>query len=249
LIRQGIGMKEQKTNNMLIAAIAIITILVLFNQWQISQVSLMMQGGGGHQSSGVFSAVSTKSISLSTGDLEDVDIDSIQSTAQAVAAVMSLDAITDAQSAINIMIPTGTPEYGEAMGVSYDDPIGGMELLARAWRPLSEDAKTNDPETWDRFITLATKPVGISCEFCCGVGPSVITQSGQLKCGCKHSPAIVALTLWLMQNTDMTDAEVLQEALRWKTLWFPRDMVGIGMQLAGGDTSILHDIPGMVGGC
>ena len=52
-----------------------------------------------------------------------------------------------------------------------------------------------------------------------------------------------------MQNTDMTDAEVLQESLRWKTLWFPRDMVGIGMQLAGGDTSVLHDIPGMVGGC
>ncbi len=241
-------MTEQKTNNMLITAIVIITILVLFNQWQISQLSLMMQGGG-QQSSGVFSAISKKSISLSSGNLNDVDINSIQSTAQAFAAVMPIDQIKTQQDAIDILIPTGIPAYGAEMGVSYDDPVAALGLLAKAWRPLSEAAKTDDPETWQRFLNLATKPVGISCEFCCGVGPIGITASGQSRCGCSHNPGILALTLWLMQNTDMTDAEVLYEALRWKTIWFPRDMVGIGMQLAGGDTSVLDTIPGMVGGC
>lgn len=240
-------MKEQN-NKLLIGAIAVVTILVLFNQWQISQLSLMLDGGGSRPS-GVFSSVSKKAVALSSGDLNDVDINSIQNTAQALAAVIPLDGITDAQSAIDVLIPTGTPEYGEAMGVSYDDPIGALTKLARAWRPLSEDAKTNDPETWDRFINLATKPVGISCEFCCGVGPTGITADGRLRCGCKHNPGILAASLWLMQNTDMTDAEVLREAIRWKTIWFPRDMVGLGMQLAGGDTSALQDVPGMVGGC
>jgi hypothetical protein len=241
-------MTKQSNNTLVLSAIAVITLLVLFNQWQISQLSLALSGG---RSSGVFSAITKKASLVGGGtNLDNVDLSGIQNTAQALAAVMPLDKITDAQSAINLMIPTGTPSYGEAMGgVSYDQPVPALQLLQRAYRPLKEDIKTNNPEIWQRYLALATKPVGISCEHCCGVGPVGITSTGESRCGCSHNPALHALTLWLMKNTDMSDAEVLQEVMKWKALWFPKDMVGMAMQIAGGDTSALDAVPGMVGGC
>jgi hypothetical protein len=122
-------------------------------------------------------------------------------------------------------------------------------MLQRLYYTLNDEIKNSHPEVWQRYLNLATKPVGISCEYCCGVGPIGITPDGKSRCGCSHNPAILALTMWLMQNTEMSDAEILQEALKWKTLWFPKDMVGMAMQIAGGDTSVLEHVPGMVGGC
>ncbi len=245
---QGMAMKQTKPNNtMVLAAIAIVTLLVLFNQWQISSMSTML---GGKPLSAAFSAAANKASFAGSGDLKDVDLSAIQNTAQALAATMPIDKIKTDQDAVDLLIPTGTPEYGEAIGgISYDKPVDALNMLARAWNPLSQQIKTEDPETWQRFLALTTKPVGISCEYCCGVGPIGISPDGQSRCGCSHNPAILALTLWLMKNTEMSDAEILREALRWKTLWFPRDMVGMALKLAGGDTSLLDNVPGMVGGC
>ena len=53
----------------------------------------------------------------------------------------------------------------------------------------------------------------------------------------------------LVSHADMTDAEVLREVMRWKALWFPKNMVEIGMKISGGDSSVLNDVPTMVGGC
>ena len=52
-----------------------------------------------------------------------------------------------------------------------------------------------------------------------------------------------------MMNTDYSDAEILREVMRWKTLFFPKNMIELGTSLAGGDTSALNNLPGMVGGC
>ena len=179
--------------------------------------------------------------------IEKVDISQIKSTAQTLASVFPLSQISDEQDAIDMLIAQGTPDYGESMGVSYDDPVGSLEKLAGAYPTVKKDVQTNNPEVWDRYLNLATKPVGISCEYCCGIGPVGITNDGELRCGCSHNPAIQTLTLLLMKDTDMSDAEVLQEAMKWKTLWFPRDMVGLALKTAGGD--IETDLPGMVGGC
>ncbi len=235
-------------NYLMIGAIAIVTLLVLFNQFQLAQLSAML---GGKEHSSAITSVLKKAVSLKSGsnDLGDVDLASIQNTAQAMAAVMPLDGITDAQSAIDKLIPTGTPDYGQALGVSYDQPVPALQSLQRLYYSLKEDIQKNSPEVWQRYLALATKPVGISCEYCCGIGPVGISANGELRCGCSHNPAIHALTLWLMKNTDLSDAEILQEAIKWKTLWFPKDMVGMAMQLAGGDTSALNAVPGMVGGC
>lgn len=238
---------EPMKQPLVLGAIAVATVLILFNMWQISQLSLLTGASNG----GVFSAVAHKAALISGGgaDLGTVDLAGIQNTAQAVAAVLPIQGITDAQDAINKLVPTGTPEYGAQLGVSYDQPVPALQTLQRLYPSIKKDVKENSPEVWQRYLALATKPVGISCEYCCGVGPVGITKTGELTCGCSHNPAIHALTLWLMKNTKLTDAEVLREDLKWKTLWFPKDMVGMAMKISGGDTSALNAVPGMVGGC
>ena len=53
----------------------------------------------------------------------------------------------------------------------------------------------------------------------------------------------------LMLNTDYSDAEVLREVMRWKTMFFPKNMVSLALDVAGKDASALESLPGMVGGC
>ena len=53
---------------------------------------------------------------------------------------------------------------------------------------------------------------------------------------------MLTLALWLMDNTEMTDQEVLAEVLRWKTIFFPRDMIALATGSAEG-------LSQMVGGC
>ena len=217
-------------------------ILILFNQFQIFGLTSALSGGqpsflGSLGSSGVT-------------NLADVDVTKLQNTAQSVKALFPLSTIKTADDAIKIMISSGTPDYGAQLGISFDDPVKALNFLAQELYPrIKADLQKNDPQTWQRYLNLATKPVGISCEYCCGVGPVGITKAGELTCGCAHNPAVHAITMYLMKYTKMTDAEVLREALRWKSLWFPKDMVGLAVQIAGGDTSSLSKVPGMVGGC
>ncbi|MEF9475850.1 MAG: hypothetical protein L0958_03995, partial [Candidatus Mariimomonas ferrooxydans] len=55
---------------------------------------------------------------------------------------------------------------------------------------------------------------------------------GNLKCGCAHNIALQTLSMWLIKNSDYTDAEITKEALKWKALFFPRNMVQLAMQAA-----------------
>lgn len=213
--------------------LTIFALLILLNQYQVYSLNQIT----GHTT-----------LSYGGDDLSGVDITKIQSTAQGIAVLFPVDKIKTEEDAIAIMIPTGTPDYGTAMGVTYDDPVAGENALAAAYPALKAQAQAN-PAIWQRYIALAAAPRGISCEFCCGVGPQGITSDGSLRCGCAHNPAVQAVTLWLMMNTDYTDAQILREVYRWKSLWFPKNMVGLAYQIAGGDTSVLQNLPGQVGGC
>ena len=180
------------------------------------------------------------------GDLSKVNIDGIGSTAQGIAAIMPIDQIKTPEDAITVMIPTGIPDYGEAMGVSFDDPEGSLATLAKAQKTLLAGLT---PEQKERFISLASKPVGISCEYCCGLQAVGIREDGSSSCGCQHNPALLSVTMWLMQNTNYSDAEILREVYYWKTLFFPKNMVDLAVKSSGGDESVLQDLPSMVGGC
>ncbi|MFQ5406254.1 MAG: hypothetical protein ACE5DI_03810 [Candidatus Micrarchaeia archaeon] len=245
-------------SNFLFLLVIVVALVMAYNQFQIfnAQSSLALVTGAvssGSISSGIDTAEGpggSQGASVSGGkDLSGVDINSLKSTAHSVAALFDVESIQTQQDAINVMIPTGTPDYGPSMGVSYDSPVESLALMASSYEALKAEAKKSDPESWQRFLNLATKPVGISCEYCCGVGPVGIDPQGNLRCGCQHNPAVLTLALWLMQNTDYSDAQVLKEVLTWKTLFFPKNMVEIAMTVAGGDTSKLEDLPGMVGGC
>ena len=227
----GVQDKDQLISKLNIALFAIVVLVLLFNQYLISDVSV---------------GIGLKKPSYSGDDskLKAADLSKITSTAQAIQTLMPIDKIKDAQSAMDVMIPQGMPEYGLAMGVSYDDPVNSMDVLVKTYRSTQLS-----PEQQQRYIALATKPVGISCEHCCGVGPVGITPDGKLRCGCAHMPALHGLTKWLIQNTDYSDAKIVQENLKWKSLFFPKNMVELGLKVAGGDPSVLKDLPGMVGGC
>ena len=222
-----------------------IAALLLFNQYQIGTVTGML---GVSVPLNMGSSSSTLHLSSGEMDLSSVDVTQIKSTAQGIALLFPVGDIKTTDDAIAVMVPSGTPEYGEAMGISYDDPLTALSKLKNGYSALKQQAKQDDT-LWQRYLALAAAPRGISCEFCCGVGPQGVDASGELKCGCAHNPAIQGMTLWLMMNTDYSDAEILREDYRWKSLWFPKNMVTLAVQIAGGDTSVLQDLPGMVGGC
>ncbi len=242
------GRKEPSV--LMIWLIAFAAVLILFNQWQLAQLSAVTEPATSQKST---SKAGTAKF-MESKDLEDVtdeDIEGIQNTAQGIALLYPISEIKNAEDAMSVMIPTGTPFYGEEIGVSYDDPISALNFFYRELYPrISRDIKENDPEVWERYLNLAVGNRGVACEFCCGVGAQGITNDGKLRCGCSHNPAIQSIVLYLMKYyPDMSDAEVLRELYNWKSIWFPKNMIGLAMQMAGGDTSALETVPGMVGGC
>src|SRR3989344_1165745 len=179
--------KKIKYDKPTIWLIVVVALLVIFNQWQVNAISKSLGG---------VSIMSKLRIGSSSGkDISNVNIDELKSTGHSVAALFPVEDIKTAEDAVSIMVPTGTPDYGQAMGVSFDDPVGSMEAMARAYPALKQQAQQNS-EVWQRYLNLASKPVGISCEFCCGVGNIGIDRNGNLLCGCQHLPAIHTVTLW-----------------------------------------------------
>lgn len=226
------------------ALLGVCAILVIFNFVQISALSDMVSG-----------ETMSKSRTIRTGaapgqlDLSEVSVEHIQSTPQAIAAVFPTDTMGTQEGAMETLFPTGTPDYGEELGVSYDDPVNSLSVLARMYRPLKQEVEQNDPAAFQRYVALASQPKGVSCEYCCGIGPIGADAAGNSRCGCQHNPALLTVALYLSAYSDYNDAEIIRETMRWKTLFFPKNMIEIGMQIGGGDTSVLESLPGMVGGC
>lgn len=233
---------HERVDKYLFIGMFVAAIILIMNQMLISAIATSYSSASGGRS---FFSFSGKSV-----DVSDVDVSQIQSTEMAVALLFpELKSMKSEDDAVSIMISSGAPEYSETLGgITYDDPVTSLEYLAKWYYSIKEEAK-QDPDLWQRYLNLATQPRGISCEYCCGVGPKGINQNGDLLCGCSHNPAIQALTLGLMKNTDYNDAEILREAMKWKALWFPKNMVEAALNVAGKDASELKSLPGMVGGC
>jgi hypothetical protein len=225
-------------------SIVIVGALLLFNQAQITGISSEFD----LKLTVLSSPLSSQS---ETGlEVSETDISQVNSTAMAVATVFPVNGIQSQEDAIALMLSAGTPEYSDALGgITFDDPVTSMEYLVKWFPTIKAEVKQNNPEAWQRYLNLAAKPRGISCEYCCGLSYQGAREDGESMCGCKHNPALLALTLGLLNNTDYNDAEVLREALRWKAMFFPQDMVSLAMEVAGTDPSELKNLPGMVGGC
>lgn len=155
------------------------------------------------------------------------------------------------QISLSDIIPSGIPEfYGEELGVSYDEPIAGLDVLKRL-----DNAISLEGELQDRYIKVTTS---ISCEFCCNA-KAIAFPDGKAACGCAHSAAMRGLAKYLFQNhaDDYTDQEVLNELIKWKTLFFPKQMTKRALELAAKEgtyneellSKVNSSVPDMVGGC
>ncbi len=239
-------MQEKSQSAVLVSLLVIATILIVFNQFQVSALSGQFDSAQGSVKKGSIWFGGSGEVNL-----DSVDVTQITSTAMALKQLFpELEQIQNEEDAISVMIPTGTPEYSEALGgITFDDPVTSMEYLAKWYYTLNNEVKTQNPDVWQRYLNLAARPTGISCEYCCGIGPQGIDAQGNSRCGCAHNPAVLALTQGLMLSTEYSDAEILREVMKWKTMFFPKNMVSLSLEVAGKDASELESLPGMVGGC
>jgi len=127
------------------------------------------------------------------------------------------------------ILPKGIPAvYGAELGISYDDvdinnPQKANALIVKL--VALDDPNPKNSLTADqlkRFIEIGNM---IGCEYCCGLGV-MVTADGGRPCGCQHSWAMRGIAQYLIKNhPEMTNAQILEEVGKWKTLFFP-DNIG-----------------------
>ena len=134
------------------------------------------------------------------------------------------------ETTTNSVLPKGIPLiYGKELGISYDDVSvnnpNKADTTIKKLGALDEQISLTPPQQ-QRYITiLYTLEKGISCEYCCGA-PAIITSKGDPACGCAHSYAMRGIAKYLItrHGTEYTDRQILEEAGKWKTLFFPGQM-------------------------
>ncbi len=251
--------EKDEVSSSTIWIIAIAAVLILFNQIQLFQLNSMIGG----QSSGIMSVFKGGggSLSLKGGEGKTLAPVLLASGESPVLSgygtkVKELPTISSskevektgdvAQDALNMLVPTGTPEYGQAAGVTFDDPITAQKV----WGGYEKSIQLDQAQT-----TRYDKIVGsFTCDYCCGSPqrPTIITH-----CGCAHARAWRGMAKWFIVNMGdkVTDEQIMGELSRWKALWYPGPTVKRVVQeqsLSSGDTSApvkLDELPQMVGGC
>lgn len=150
---------------------------------------------------------------------------------------------SDVNALIAEIMPSGTPDYGNEAGVSYDSVEQSLQTLIGYQQSISLTGSDQD-----RFIEIATTP-DTACEYCCGIGNAGFgTSDGSIACGCGHNIAFGGLTKWLIKNTDYTNEQIIQEISKWKILFFPGPAVASELQARGIDPATAG-LASQVGGC
>ena len=118
---------------------------------------------------------------------------------------------------------------GSRNKVNFDDVSASnpekADLTIRILGQLDQDITLSGADK-ERYIKVLYKlNNGISCEYCCGAR-AVIFADGQPACGCAHSYAMRGLTKYLItkHGKEYTDEQLLEEAGKWKALFFPGAM-------------------------
>lgn len=220
------------------SAFSLVAILILFNQFQISQVNALAHGGasgslinsissapvklfssssnGGTIKLGKFefgSKITLKPTPLASGEQPVFSGYKTKVKPFPTISELSLKPSTgDAtQDLLNNIIPTGTPWFGQEAGVSFDDPISAQKRWA-TYRALQLSPEEN--QRWSKIVNSFT------CDYCCGSpqNPTIITR-----CGCAHSAAAQGMAKWFIKNyaDKFTDEEIYGEMGRWYALWYP----------------------------
>lgn len=211
-----------------IGTMAALTLLLVFNQVQISSIHRLMHPDGvlGAQASDE----GKSSFGVSSGLVQ-----------QAAAAT----------------IPTGVPSvkgksgvinYGAELGISYDEAAQSIPILARYEQETRPEKL--EGEKLERYIAIG---MSTACEFCCSAR-TLVFQDGRKACGCAHSAAMRGLVAYLLDNygDELTDEQILTEANMFKAAYFPRQSVEKVLAASSNgniDTSALNQLSPQVGGC
>ncbi len=239
-----------------LGAVAVVTLLILFNMWQIAQLSALI-GAGGVRAAGGGGALSfaggSKGTVLAPVLLAPGEQAVLPGHATKVKELPTISSNPEkaktgdaVQDAINSLVPVGIPQYGQQAGVSFDDPITAQ----RVWANYEESISLT-PELEARWNNIVGK---FTCDYCCGSPsrPTIITH-----CGCSHAAAWRGMAKWFLANfgTQYTDEQIFGELSRWKALWYPGPTVQRVLQEQSAGTggaqaaASLDSLPSMVGGC
>ncbi|HIH20650.1 MAG TPA: hypothetical protein VJI71_00405 [Candidatus Norongarragalinales archaeon] len=205
--------KDENVQSLVYVAIAVLVMILAFNQYQLATVSSQI------------SLYSAPRLSSPQG-----------SGVASQASNINLQALADR------VIPTGVPAvYGTELGVSYDDPVGSLTVLGLLDGDLNPGGKLKfsqlNAQAQQRYVAMGQM---IACEYCCGAN-ALVFPNGQPACGCQHSAAMRGLAMYLLINhPDMTDVQILAEMGKWKTLFFPKQVLSkaISFASAGLDSNI-----------
>jgi len=217
--------------------VALIGVLILFNQFQISEVNASLSG----VSSPVSSFMKSVSTPLRLGSGKDgVVIGPQLNTDGRTTKLVEWTTISDTpatkstgnptQDAIAAVVPTGTPFYilegpgtEKIKGATFDDPITSQKVWASllgSRRFGTENAIQLTPEEeerWKKVVSVFT------CDYCCG-GPNSVTTIN--RCGCAHSYAWQGMAKFFIKYyPQYTDEQVMGEMTKWKGLWYPQGMI------------------------
>ncbi len=220
------------------STVGLVAVLILFNQFQISQVSGLASGNPstGSFASSVYSAplkllgsssggtmklgkyefgskITLKPTPLASGEQPVFPGYKTKVKPLPTISELSLKPSTgDAgKDLVNNVIPTGTPWYGQEAGVTFDDPILSQKQWGK-YRALELSPEQN--QRWSKIVNSFT------CDYCCGSpqNPTIITR-----CGCAHAAAAQGMAKWFVKNygNKFTDDEIYGEMGRWYALWYP----------------------------
>jgi len=217
--------------------ISFVIVLILFNQFQISQVGAMIAG----TSSPVTSFVKSVSSPLKLGSGKNSIVVGPQLNPDGrTTKLVEWPTISETQAAkstgnptqdaIATVVPTGTPFYvleGEGaaklQGVSFDDPLTSQKVWASllgSRRFGTANALQLTPEEEQRWQKLTSV---FTCDFCCG-GPNSVTTIS--RCGCAHSYAWQGMAKFFIKYyPQYTDEQILGEMTKWKAIWYPQGMI------------------------
>ena len=220
--------------------VAFVAVLILFNQFQISQVNAMMSGNAPSTIGGIVKSASSGTVKLIGSGKGGVVIGPQLNSDGRTTKLVEWTTISETpapkstgnptQDAIVAVVPTGTPFYaaqGEGAekikGVSFDDPLTSQKVWAsllgsrRFGTANAIQLTPEEEQRWQRLTSVFT------CDFCCG-GPNSVTTIS--RCGCAHAYAWQGMAKFFIKYyPNYSDEQILGEMTKWKALWYPKGMI------------------------
>lgn len=218
-------------------ATAILIAILAVNQWMIGNVSMAM---GGHSSMAAMrSILRVQEASATTIIMPMLNADGKTTsltqmpTITEVSGEPSGDAVSAAKT---VMLAHGAPFYAQG-GESFDDPVTALSL----WGSHERDALSAEMEA--RYKDLTGR---FPCNFCCG-SPTSVTLNG--RCGCAHAKAARGFfrSMLATYGDTYTNEELMGEAYRWQSVWYPSGVVEDYLLATGRGDVILHKTHGGAG--